>query len=718
MDDTTRTDDTARAIECLVRPRSIAIVGASDDFTKIGGRPIKYLLKHGYRGKIIPVNPKYKEIAGLPCYPRVSDVPGDVDQAILIVANHLIFDILDECAAKGVKAATIFSAGYAEAGEEGKAAQLRLRDFARERGIRLCGPNCLGVVNINDGIFASFSLVGERASLLPGKIGLISQSGSIAGSLVSGAQDRGIGFAYFAASGNEADLEVSDFIRYMIKDPAVSIIAAVIEGFRDGAKFKEVAEEALAAQKPLVVLKVGRYAKGRAASASHTAALAGSTEAQRAVFKQKGVIGVSDIDELLDVVLILSSCPVPAGDGLGLLTPSGGTAVLAADMGEELGVNFPDLSERTQVALKKAVPLTSTLNPCDFTAQQINDPSILKFALNLFFEDANIDMVVFAIPAIPPPEMRILENTLEALQDNPNKKPLALLASSTQINDPFFAPFKQAGIPVYNSIERCLKAMRALGEFGNILRRQQQLQAPAAWPVKVTVNSKAVSELLAGKQGALTEYESKRLLALYGIPVTREALATTEQEAVAIAQGMGYPVALKVQSQQILHKTEANAIRLGLGSEAELLQAYRDLMAQMAARPVAVEIQGILVQEMVKGGTEVIVGTSLDSQFGPQVLFGLGGIFVEVLQDTSLRIAPLSKLDAKDMLGEIRGVKILQGVRGRAPADSAAIEDVILRLSQLAVDLQDRIAEIDINPLVVLEQGKGARAVDARIILR
>src|SRR3990170_9107411 len=265
-------DNIAGAIECLVRPRSIAIVGASDDFTKIGGRPIKYLLKHGYRGKIIPINPKYTEIAGFPCYPRVADVPGDVDQAMLIVANRLVFDVLEECAAKGVKAATIFSAGFAEAGEEGKMAQMRLRDFARERGVRLCGPNCIGVVNVNDGIFASFSLVGEKASLLPGKIGLISQSGSLAGSLVAGAQDRGIGFSYFVSSGNEADLEASDFVRYMIKDPAISVVAALIEGFRDGAKFKEVAEEALAAKKPLVVLKLGRYAKGRAAAASHTAA--------------------------------------------------------------------------------------------------------------------------------------------------------------------------------------------------------------------------------------------------------------------------------------------------------------------------------------------------------------------------------------------------------------------------------------------------------------
>ena len=711
-------DNIAGAIECLVRPRSIAIVGASDDFTKMGGRPIKYLLKHGYRGKIIPINPKYKEIAGFPCYPRVSDVPGDVDQAMLIVANRLVFDVLDECAAKGVKAATIFSAGFAEAGGEGKAAQQRLRDFARERGVRLCGPNCIGVVNVNDGIFASFSLVGEKPSLLPGKIGLISQSGSLAGSLVAGAQDRGIGFAYFISSGNEADLEASDFIRYMIKDPAISVVAAVIEGFRDGAKFKEVAEEALAAKKPLVVLKLGRYAKGRAASASHTAAMAGSAEAHRALFRQKGVISVGDIDELLDVALILASCPVPAGDGLGLVTHSGGTAVLSADKGEELGVKFPELSERTKVELKKAAPLASMLNPCDFTAQQINDPSILKLALNLYFDDANIDMVVFAMTTIPTPEMRVLEYAMEALQDNPNKKPLALLFSSTQLNDPFFAPFKQAGIPVYNSIERCLKAMRALGEYGNILRRQQQLQAPGAWPAKGPVNSKAVSELLADKQGALTEFESKRLLALYGVPVTKEALAATEQQAAAIAQETGYPVALKVQSRQILHKTEAKAIRLGLHTEAELLQAYRELLAQMAARPEAVEVQGILVQEMVEGGTEVIVGTSLDSQFGPQVLFGLGGIFVEMLQDVSLRIAPLSKLDAEAMLGEIRGGKILQGVRGRAPADCGAIRDVILRLSQLALDLQDRVAEIDINPLIALREGQGAKAVDARVILR
>ena len=711
-------DDTARAIECLIRPRSIAIVGASDDLTKMGGRPIKYLLKHGYRGKIIPINPKYSEIAGFSCYPRVSEVPGEVDQAMLIVPNRLVFDVLEECATKGVKAATIFSAGFAEAGAEGMAAQQRLRDFARERGVRLCGPNCIGVVNVNDGIFASFSLVGEKPSLLRGNIGLISQSGSLAGSLVAGAQDRGIGFAYFVSSGNEADLEASDFIRYMIRDAAIGVVAAVIEGFREGAKFKEVAEEALAAKKPLVVLKLGRYAKGRAAAASHTAALAGSAEVHRALFRQKGVISVGDIDELLDAALILARCPVPAGDGLGLVTHSGGTAVLSADKGEELGVNFPELSQRTKVELKKAAPLASSLNPCDFTAQQINDPSILKLALNLFFDDANIDMVVFAMTSIPTPDMRVLEYAMETRQDNPNKKPLALLFSSTQLNDPFFGPFKQAGIPVFNSIERCLKAMRALGEYAKTVRRARQLQAPGAWPAKAAVDLTAVSELLAQNKGALTEFESKRLLALYGIPVAREALASTEQQAIAAARQIGYPVALKVQSRQILHKTEAQAIRLGLRSEPELVRAYRELLAQMAARPDAVEVQGILVQEMVKGGTEVIVGSSLDPQFGPQVLFGLGGIFVEVLQDVSLRLAPLSKLDAEAMLGEIRGEKILRGVRGRVPADCGAIQDVILKLSRLALDLQDRVAEIDINPLVALAEGEGAKAVDARVILR
>jgi acyl-CoA synthetase (NDP forming) len=702
----------------LLDPESVAIVGVSENPARIGGRLFKYLTKHGYQGRLTLVNPKYQELNGVACYPSVSDIPFPIDCALIAVPEKYVLSVLSECADSKVGSAVIFSSGFAEMGRAGKQAQNQLKELARTKNLRICGPNCIGLINFNSHIALSFSQLLETDKLIPGNIGFISQSGALGGSLVNRAQDQKIGLSYFISSGNEADLDVSDYIKYLVlHDPNTKVIAAVIEGFKDGAKFIEAAELAHMHQKPLIVLKIGETEVGQKAAASHTGSMTGSDAVTDAVFNQKGVIRVHHYDDLLQTAALFSKRRIPRGNRVGILTSSGGAGIIMADYYTKLGLTVPEPSEKTNALASKEIAAFGRIaNPFDLTGQIFSDPDMFKRCMKLFVEDDNFDIVQVNVSMVAgqSSEQRATM-LLESIGES--TKPIVSWWAAGSLSEPGIRKLNGSQAALFKSPERCAVAVKSLVEYHKFLRTPSGPDLSAS-DTDDPISAKKAQDLLAAGDKSLSEHQSKTLLDLYGIPVTREQVAESSQEAVRLAEEIGFPVALKIDSPDILHKSEAGAIRLGLNSQAEVIRFYDEIIASAQIHNPKAEINGVLVQEMIRDGTEVMIGMSQDPQFGPTIAFGLGGIFVEVLKDISLRVAPLSTSDAEQMVKEIKAYQILQGVRGRKPSDIAAIIDVLLRISRLALDCKDIISEIDINPLIVFDEGCGLKAADALVVLK
>ncbi|MGQ9825870.1 MAG: acetate--CoA ligase family protein [Desulfotomaculales bacterium] len=711
-------------LELFFKPRSIAIIGASADLATISGKPLRYLTEHGYRGKIYPVNPKYKEIAGYPCYPSITEVSGPVDLALIAVNYKRVLPMLEQCAEKGVRFATIFSSGFAEAGEEGRALQRELAEFARRTGLRLCGPNCQGAVNLHDNIAAAFSASLDIKPFTPGSVGFVTQSGALGYSIFNLAQEAGVGFSYVVSTGNEVDLDCLDFMRYMLEDDNTRVVFTYLEGMRDGEKFARVADRALELGKPLAVLKVGRSETGSKAASSHTAALTGSDQVYDAFFGQKGIIRVGDIEEFIDLArLINGGAKFPRGKRLGIITTSGGAGVLAADTAEECGLQVPPLQEETRRQILTVIPAYgSALNPVDVTAQVISEAEGFWKVLQAMVDDPGIDALAVVITMITGASgLRMAQDV--AKMSRLTEKPLAVAwTAGDRLMGECFAVLREAGVTWYKSPVRCVKALARLMHYGTFREQWRQQTAASAGRISLADSSvagvpAAVREILSGAGKVLSERESKAVLSAFGIPVTREETARTQEEALSIAGKIGYPVALKVDSPDILHKTEAGAIRLGVSGDRELREAFAEVLANARRHSPEARINGVLVQEMVPpGGVEVIVGVKSDPQFGPVVVFGLGGIFVEILKDVARRVAPLSPAEARAMIREIRGFGLLAGARGRAKADVEALAEVLVKVAGLALVLKDELAELDINPLIVLPAGKGVKVADALLI--
>lgn len=699
----------------LLNPNSIAIIGATPDMSWHSGRFQHNLMKYGYEGGIFPVNPKYEEVQGLKCYHSILDIPREheVDLAIILVQARLVRDILQQCVDRGVKGALIFSAGFAELNEEGKQRQEGIKELAEKTGLRICGPNCMGMVNRYRGIptYGSFAIPDRPEELKKGHVAVVAQSAGI-GSFIFNRADP-IGFSYVICSGNEVDAEAADFMKFMLDDPNTKVVAGHIEGFRNGRKFMAAADVAIQKRKPIVVYKVGRTEKGKKAAAAHTGALAGSDLVCDAVFKQKGITRAQSADDVLEFASFFARSPLPKGDGVGIVSGSGGVNTIVTDMCELLGLYVPEPSPRTKEEVGKMLTITNLGNPCDVVELQATPDRYRQF-LDIFLHDENFQSLVIVLtPATRAPGKRLAEVVVDAVRGI--DKPVVVLWGAGKLAEEGFAVLEDNNIPMFKSHEKGIEALAALIRYKQFVERHEQDKASSA---SIVGNVREARKILTSRNGALTEYESKKLLACYGIPIARESLAASPQEAVALAREIGYPVALKVVSAQITHKTEANVVKLNVGSEAELRESYAEILANARRYSPEARIDGVLVQKMVGGGTEVIVGISHDAQFGPTVMFGLGGIFVEVLKDVSLRVAPLTRRDAEEMIRETKGFKVLQGVRGRPKADIDAIIDVLLRVSQLAMDLEDSISELDINPLIIFEEGKGAKAVDALVIPR
>lgn len=708
-------------LKLFFEPRSVAVIGASKDPAKPSGQPVYSLKKNGFKGAIYPVNPKYREINGMPCFSTLSEVPGPVDLAVVAVSVEHVLSALDQCADKDVRAVVVISSGFAETGEKGRDAQGKLSRLARKSGMRILGPNCMGIFNMKNNLTAGFALTElAKGMSIPNFLGLITQSGGFGVTIYTMARDRGIGLTHFISTGNEADVEFSEMLTYLLDDPDVRVVAGYLEGIRDGNRFARAAELALEAGKPLLVIKTGSSEAAARAAASHTGALVGSDRVYNAFFKQKGIIRVDDMEELAAELLLLGAGRTPTGKRVAVLASSGGTAVYMADRCSAEGLEVVPLSQRTRARLGEILPsFASTVNPVDITSAILVEPGLLERCFEIVLDDEDIDMLLVTHWA----EFGDLKNLEElARVHERTKKPVMVVVWGPEEGVRQALHFlRKHKVPAVSEAGSAVRALGKMAEYYN--RRQKYLEDKNASKMvnvdgrNAKIDQDAASRMLTGcETKTLTEARAKALLKTYGIPVVRELAASSVEETVRAAEEIGYPVVLKVDSPDILHKTEAGGVRLNLQNAGEVSKAFEEIMKNAHLYRHDARVNGVLVQEMLPAGVEVIVGVNRDPLFGATVLFGLGGIFVEALEDVSLRVAPLSRRDACEMVEEIAGSNILKGLRGRPPADTDALVEVILRVGRLALDFPE-IKEMDINPLVVYEKGKGVRAADALVVL-
>ena len=701
------TEDQMRSIDKMLNPRSIAVVGASPK-AGYGSRLLNALLKARDRIRIYPVNPNYDEIMGIKAYRSVADLPEAPDLVGVVVPYNKVLGVLKECHRKKAGSAVVISAGFAERGtDSGIDLQRQVGAFARESGLRIAGPNCLGVANVRDNIWASAS--SRTLGGLTGNIGLVCQSGATAfGPILLRAVDSGIGLSHIISTGNEIDLDFSDFARYLIDDPGTRVIAGFVEGFKDVRKFLAMAELAAARGKPIVLIKIGRSESGARAARSHTAALTGADALYDAVFRQYGVIRVQDYDELLEVSHLFANSRKPPQAGIAVVSHSGGISSLTADMLGQAGLDLPPLSARACDGINAILKNFGwAANPADITGFARSDslPQIMDYMIN----EPGVGTLVIASNGAG----NQIEHVI-SVRDRSDRNVVYFWAAGR--SDNALAKLKSANIPVFYSPEKLARGLKSLIDY-HAWRDRRTAAGSAAVPALTGEQNQTLERLRTLARSTLSEKESKEVIAAWGIPGTREISTQSADGAVEAARRLGYPVALKIDSPGILHKTEAGAVRLGLRDADAVRSAFAEIMTNAARYAPNAAISGALVQEMVSGGVEVIVGISYDAQLGPMLMFGSGGIMVEVYNDVALRRCPLSRSEALAMVAEVKGAKLLRGFRGRPPADIDALADALVRVSHLAVHLEGHLAELDINPLMVLPAGRGVKAADALAVM-
>lgn len=702
------------SLHFLFNPRSIAIIGASQNPAKPSGQPLVALQKNNFPGKIYPVNPRYQELRGLKCYPALKAIPEEVDMVIIAVEVSAVLEALEECGQKGIKAVVVFTSGFAEVGSEGIELQKEMTRLAKKYKFRLLGPNCMGIFSARNSLWADFPLMDAPENvLLPDYFGFITQSGGFGCILYEVVKGLRTGFSYFVSTGNEADIEFSEILAYMAEDAYTRVIGGYMEGVKDGRLLFQAAEKALEKEKPVILIKTGRYETAVRAAASHTGAMVGSDRVYDAFFRQKGIIRVESIDELTALLLILAAGKIPRGNRVGILSASGGTGVLLADKCAEYGLEVVSLAKETQEKIKNLLPdFASYANPVDLTSAIVPEPGLLFECAHVVSADPNIDVLLICFYNLGVNEA-ILNQIIKAAKTS-EKTVLNIIWGNENVCQKQMRYLNDQFVPAVREMEVAVKALSSLIKYN--FRRQMYLQEKPVSPVPLKAKEE-VATILAqtAPEEKLTEEEAKQILKTYGIRVTKEEVATSPEEAVAAAARIGYPVVLKILSPDILHKTEAGGVKLNLDTPEKVLAAYKEIIANTSACQPGARIKGVLVQEMLPVGVEVIIGISQDPVFGPVVMFGLGGIFVEVLQDIALRVVPLTRSDAYEMIEEIKGRRILDGVRGQPPVNKSAIVEVILKVAQLAQDFP-QIKELDINPLIC--SGKGVWVADALIVLQ
>ncbi len=689
-------------------PQSVAVIGASRNEEKLGHGVLKNLLQYGYKGKVYPINPKADEVLGLRAYPSVLDVPGEIDMSVVVVPAPIVARVLEECGQKGVQGVVIITAGFREVGGQGLKEEKRLAEIASRYGMRIIGPNCLGLIDTLCSLNATFSPSMPKR----GDIAIMSQSGALLVAILDWAVAQEVGFSRVVSLGNKADVDEVDILEAWGEDPYSKVIAAYLEGVDDGRRFMEVAR-LVTPKMPVVVIKAGTTEAGARAVSSHTGSLAGSEKAYDVALRQSGIVRANSMEDLFDYAFAFSQQPLLQGNRIAVVTNGGGAGIMASDEVERVGLKMASLSRETIERLRERLPPEANIyNPVDCLGDA--DAERYGYALEMVLNDENVDGVIASFTTQVVIHVEDIAQAIVQIAKG-YEKPVFASFMGGKISQAGIEILREHGVPNYPFPERAVRAMLAM------YQRRRFLDSPPREIERFEVQLQGVQEVFqqVRSEGRLTvgDAEARRVMEAYGIPLPQSVLAKDPEEAVGAAESIGYPVAMKIASPDILHKTDIGGVRLNIRGPDEARDSF-DLLNYRALRfmPEA-EIWGVLVQEMVEGCHEVLVGMSRDPQFGPLLAFGLGGIYVEALQDVTFRIAPVARWEVKEMLSEIRGYSLLRGVRGESPADLEAIVDCMLRVSQLVTDFPE-IVELDINPLIVCEEGKGAVAVDLRMALQ
>ncbi len=702
-------------IRQLLSPRSIALVGATEN--SFWSRAIiENLSSLGYAGAMHLVHPRQQVQFGRPCHPSLPAIPEPVDHAYVMTGTQHAMAILRDCVAKGVRGVTMLTAGFKEMDAAGARREAEIVDFCREHDLTLLGPNCLGFVNARLPVPAFALLLGEAP--LPGHVGILLQSGALLNHVHRLARTRNVGVSYLVSSGNEAILDAADFLRFMVEDPETRVVGALIEGIRRPAEFARVAERALDLGKPIVVLKTGRSPAAARVAVAHTAALTGADAVVDAFFKQLGVIRVRTIEELVETLGFLQAYGWPEGRRAGVVTPSGGSCGVISDLCDTTVIELPDFGPATKARLREILPEFGTpQNPMDTTGVIVLDATLVPRTAAVIGADPGLDLLVIVqdpprdpgpVPARNEERMRLLAETLA-------RSPRFACAIQTVAGE--LTPYGREltaryGVHLANGLSLGVSALDGAIRYGAARRRL--LARSVGGPLSVD----PPEWLATAPRRLLNEVDAKQLLRSYGIATLREVVVADAASAERAAQEIGYPVVVKVLAADVPHKSEAGGVALNLTSAAAVRRAYDRVVASVRAFKPDAAIEGVLVAEQVSDGIETIVGITVDPQFGPVVVAGLGGIFVEALGDVTRRLPPLDHDDARAMLDELRSRAILEGARGRPRADVEALADTLVRLGQLALELRDRLIELDVNPLFVLPEGQGVRAADALVVVR
>ncbi|WP_420391491.1 acetate--CoA ligase family protein [Acuticoccus sp.] len=683
----------------LLTPRSVAIVGASDNPLRIGGRPLSYMKSKGFGGAIYPVNPTRDTVQGLTAYPSLDDIGADVDFVLVATPAATVPEVVRQAAERNAKAVLIFSSGFAEMNAAGGRLQDEIVAVARETGVRVIGPNCLGLYNSAHNFYPTFSGTIERLIPRPGGVAIASQSGAYGSHIGFLAQQKGLGISYWLTTGNECDVHVAEVIELLAREDDVHTICAYAEGVKDGAVLMRALETARAARKPVVFMKVGRSTVGAAAASSHTASLAGEDRVYDAVLREFGAWRARSTEEMLDVAYAARPRIYPAGRKLGIVTISGGAGVLMADAAEDAGLEAPEMPRDVQDEIVRIVPFASARNPVDVTAQFFNDLTLVpRFTAAMLDRGGYDGLVGFwsAVASSPTLAKPLLDGLNQAMGERRDK----LFINSIVAPDDIRALYEAQGYPCFEDPTRAVEAMAAMMFFGEAFdhppRAEVKLPAPSTLPL-----------------GPVGEREAKAVLAAAGLPMVEDRLATSREAAVAAARELGGPVALKVASADVLHKSDVGGVRLGVEGDAAG-EAYDAILAAVRKHVPGATVDGVLVSPMVGEGVDTILGAKVDPVFGPIVLFGLGGIFTEVLKDVACRPAPVDPGTARAMIDELSGAALLKGARGTPPADLAALAEAIAALSRFAAANADRLESVEINPLRA--SADGVIALDALLV--
>ncbi len=689
------------------KPHSVAVIGATGKPGKVGRVVLENLLSCGYPGDVYPVNPNDREILGHRAYPSVMELPEVPDLAVIIIPAAAVPGVLEQCGQKGIKAAVIISAGFKEAGREGYRLELELEEVCRRHRMRVLGPNCLGLADTTTPMNATFA----RTSPMTGRLAFFSQSGALCTAALGWTREHGLGFSKFVSIGNKMDVDEVDLLKALEDDWHSRVIAGYLEGIKRGDEFLRLAAE-VTRKKPVVIFKAGTTQAGAKAVSSHTGTLAGSENAYAASFKRTGVIRAESMEELFHVCRGFSQQPVPAGDRVAILTNAGGPGIITADALEKAGLKMAGLEGKTVERLKECLPPASNFyNPVDVLGDALADR--YHHALEALMADGQVDSIICILT---PQAMTQPEETARALVEccsGKGKSVFAVFMGGAEI-DGAEAILHAAGIPNYRFPEIAVRTIRAMVEYRSYLNRERD--EVAFFETDRQAVEKIFSRVLSEGRYQLGEVEAREVFLSYGIPVARTLLATNLTECISAGREIGYPVVAKIASPQILHKTEVGGVKVGISNTDELIEAYEEINANVRRLMPNATVWGVVVQEMLKPSRELIVGMNRDPQFGPLLMVGLGGIYVEVLKDISFRLAPVGKMESMEMLKELKTYWLLRGARGEKPADIAAVAEVIQRVSQLVTDFPV-INELDINPLRVFERDAGCVAADARIII-